>query len=595
VPTPDPEGNEDNNQGEAFTHETGYSVVILFGRRARINEGGKSVNQILSLKRMSTGILLLMALAVIVCASSAYATDERGLQPGFAGWEQGLKLASDEPAKAAPVEGGAKFLVERIEIDGNSVIGSDELHTVTDPWRGKELTLAELKGVAQAVQNYYRKKGYFLARAVVPPQEIKGGMVKIQVLEGRVGDVRIEGNKFYDATFIRKRLGPALKDGVLKEDTLQRALLLLNELPDLKTKVALVKGKREGTTDLVVKVEDKNPIHVGLDYNNFGNVYTGENRYGLDLTLGNVPAQGHSLFGRIVYSSPSPSTTPFVQAAYSMPVNKVGTKIALSYANAEAKVGKEYQVLDIRGTAQIYSLSASHPLRRTERDSSNVYFSFSSKSLRNYFLNTIVSSNDEIRSVTLGYNADWFSGYGRNFLNLSATQGLGTAFGGMRNNDPLASRFHASNNFFRFNVDVSRVQKIGSRNFLILRGSGQLASNPLVVAEQFYLGGADSVRGYMQSEYLGDGGINVSAEFRTPLTKENNLQGALFVDYGSASLKEPQAGDLPSRSLFGAGAGIRYSFTDNAWLRFDAGWPLSPSTNSQNRNPALYGQFQVRF
>jgi len=166
----------------------------------------------------------------------------------------------------------------------------------------------------------------------------------------------------------------------------------------------------------------------------------------------------------------------------------------------------------------------------------------------------------------------------------------------LQDNYPYASRWNADNTFTRLNLDFLRIQKVASRSFLILRGSGQYSMDPLTVSELFAIGGPDSVRGYMQSEYLGDSGYSLSAEFRTPiLRKSERLQGALFVDTGSIYIKAPQPGQDASKSLTGAGLGLRYALDDNSFLRLDAGWPLSPEQNFEKRNPMVYGQFSVRF
>lgn len=489
-----------------------------------------------------------------------------------------------------------RFLLEKIVVVGNTVLKDDELQRLLQPFQGREVTLESLEAASESIQKLYRKKGFFLARAFVPQQEIVDGEARIQVIEGKVGKVVIMGNRRYNEKLLRRFFSPALKKGVLHAESLQKTLLLMNEMPDVTVKAVLQKGAEDGTTDVVLKVEEKKFFHLGFDYNNFGNPWTGENRFGLDVVIDNLQGIADSLFLRGVTITPSSSTTPFLQAAYTVPVNREGTKASLSYANSDVRVGRELAVLDIRGKAEIYGLTVSHPLKRTSDSGANLTYGYASKSIRNYYYGGIPTSSDEIRAVNVGYNMNWISGLGKNFLYLTVTQGLGEILGGMRHDTPNPSRAHGGNSFTRFNMDLYRIQKMGPRAFLILRGSGQLAAQPLVVAEQFALGGPDSVRGYMQSEFLGDSGYSVSAEARIPLSrKSNSVQAAAFIDYGYVALKEAQPGETGSRSLTGAGLGLRLNLGSDSWARLDWGWPLDPGTTQLNRKPVFYGQFSTRF
>ena len=259
------------------------------------------------------------------------------------------------------------------------------------------------------------------------------------------------------------------------------------------------------------------------------------------------------------------------------------------------KVGQELEILDIRGEASIYGISVGFPLQRTIAVSSDLNLGLVSKTSKNFIFKQSTST-DELRLLTVGYNRNWFSGRGRNIVAFNIMQGLGDMFGGMKDNDVRASRRNAGDSFTKFGLDLARIQQVGSRNFLILRGSGQVCGTPLVVGELFGLGGVDSVRGYAQSEYLGDNGYFVSAEFRVPITsfKSNPLQGALFLDQGNVSINNPGPGERSSQSLFGGGIGLRYSIGDNTAFRVDWGFPFSPATNQLKRNSVLYGQFSTR-
>ena len=208
-------------------------------------------------------------------------------------------------------------------------------------------------------------------------------------------------------------------------------------------------------------------------------------------------------------------------------------------------------------------------------------------------------SRDRLRELVLGASTDWGDSSGRNYFNARMTQDLGTAFGGMSTDDPLSSR-QAGGGFNKWNLDLARVQSFSPKWFGIARISHQFASRPLPTAEQYALGGIDSVRGYTQAAYLGDAGYNVSGEIRwQPIEGEdkNLLQLVGFIDHGSAYLKRPAVGEINNISLTGAGFGVRLNLPQETIIRADIGWALSDNalTDQVGKGPVTYLTFGKTF
>ncbi len=503
------------------------------------------------------------------------------------------------PTTPPPVnpDTGPRFKVGSLVVEGNTVLKPEQVQSVLAPYENREVTLGELREAAQKLQALYREKGYFLAQVVVPPQTAEAGVVKLFALEGKVGTVTVEGNDEYSTDFIKYYFEPATENGVWNSESLERQLRLLNEFSDLKVRSVLKPGANQGETDAVLKVEDDTPIHGGLDYNNFGSRFTGENRAGADFFAGNLLTEGDNFFARAVFPFPSRRFKPYLQAAYTLPVTNDGDRISFQYANADTFVGQELTVLDIRGTAEIFGVNFTHPLERSLRHSSDLYGGFTSKSVDNFFLGSTPLSLDELRELTLGYSGNWLDQDGRTFFNTYLTQGLGTFLGGTPNGDPLASRVGGGDSFTKLNLDGARVQQLGGGQYLLFRAGGQVTGSSLLISEQYALGGPESVRGYIQSEFLGDVGYTMSGEYRFTLYDEPDaqLQMGFFLDHGQAWLNTAQPGQLSHESLFGGGVGWRANLWDNTSLRLDLGFPIAPSTNIYGRNPVVYGQFGTRF
>ena len=492
----------------------------------------------------------------------------------------------------APPEpkGGPKFPVKTLVIEGVTVLPASEVQHFRAMIEGRTIELSELAALTAKIEEAYRARGYFLARAAVPPQEVTGGTVKIVVSEGRYGSVKIDGNQHYTTAFIQRFFAPAMRGGLVRERPLLESMIQLNQLPDLAVQSVFTPGTQPGTTDVILRVHDEKPLHLTVDYNNFGSRLVGRNRVGLSLLAGRAFTEGDEMILRIVEPFPS-NSDPFYQAAYTRPVGRAYDRAGLIFASAQTRVsGADLDRLDIRGVADIVGFTFQRPLESRLDVQTSVNASLQYKDIRNFVLNDRPTSRDELRVMTVGYNASERADDRRLIGSALLTQGLGTMFNGSPNGGPLASRAGAGNAFTKLGLDGSLIAQLKPREFLIFRASAQFATRPLVVAEQYAVGGPDSVRGFIQSEALGDDGFGVSAEYRRELLthRARSLQGVAFVDHGQASVHRPQPGERRSRELTGIGAGLRASWGAASSARLDVGFPQSPRRNTDGDEAVMY-------
>lgn len=487
------------------------------------------------------------------------------------------------------------FLVKQITVTGNQAVKTEDLARIVQAYEGKRLTLTDLQKVAGLITEEYQKRGYVIAKAYVPEQEITDGIVRIGVLEGTIGEVRVEGShKYYSTQFIKKHFDPIMKEKALNQSTLERALLVLNEYPRLNVQATLQAGKDPGTTDIVVKAENTIPIHLTVDYNNFGSKYTSRDRFGAQVDIGNVIKEGAVLSARGI-TGDTPSDMLLWRASYSIPLNTLGTRLAAYYAKGDYDVGEDLALLGMKGKSESFGISLSHPFIKKRLMSLTAEAGFDWKDTKQYLLHE-TTSHDKIRSLRGGATFEQTGVDGRTYASAFFTAGLGHTLGGMENNDPYASRQGADNNFARFNFDVIRLQKFTPSLFLIVKGSAQLSLNKLVSSEQFYIGGADSVRGYGPGEFYGDDGYTATAELRVaPLANKEKFQLAFFVDNGFVSLQSPPAGVRKTQSLTGGGGGIRLVLPYEINIRADLGIPLDPNKSADGKTSMVYLQALKRF
>jgi hemolysin activation/secretion protein len=396
---------------------------------------------------------------------------------------------------------GKKALVRKINVTVQNkkgaapLLSQQTIKAIASKYENREIGLSDMNRIAEEITTAYRNAGYIVAYALVPKQEIKDGILDIGVIEGQAGEIIVTGNKSYSSKFIQKHLQSVEKDSSIREDTLERALLILNEYPSLDVKAALKAGKDFGTADITAQVKDSRPVFGSLAYDNFGSDTTSKNRLSAELNIGNLLTSGDLFMfrGIIGLDKIDFENLTYGRVEYLIPVACNGTKAGIYYSNSVYEAGEEYAILDINGKAHVAGLYLTHPLIKTRDTSLDVRFGFDYKDVYEYMLNES-RSEDNIRVFNLGltYNVvDMF--YGRNIISLTGSQGVRDLFGGNGENDTDVSRLDADGQFSKAALDLARIQKLPGYNHLMLKASGKLSGDNLFVAEEFLLGGAGSV------------------------------------------------------------------------------------------------------
>lgn len=549
---------------------------------------------------------ILLAFIIGLAASPAIAREKSGavlkqlekreIVPRKASKKPIIEKKKEENKEAAKEvtrksKAGKKALIKKINVTVQNKKGSapllDEktINAITSKYENKELDLPEMNRIAKEITTAYRNEGYIVAYALIPKQDIKDGILDIGVIEGKAGEISVTGNQSYSGNFIQKHLQKVDKDPSIREDTLERALLILNDYPSLDVRAALKAGKDFGTTDITAQVKDSRPVFGSLAYDNFGSDTTSKNRLTAELNIGNLLTSGDLLMLRGVTGLDEIDfqNLTYGRAEYLIPVVCNGTKAGIYYSNSVYEAGEEYAILDINGKAHVAGLYLTHPLIKTRETSLDVKFGFDYKDVYEYMLDES-RSEDNIRVFNLGltYNVvDKF--YGRNVISLTGYQGIRDIFGGSGENDTDVSRLDADGQFSKATLDLARIQKLPGYNHLMLKASGQISGDNLFVAEQFFLGGMGSVRGFAPSTLLGDSGYSVSAELYLappyPETKVFNqnlgdtLKLVLFADHGAVFRNDVQPGEAKDDYLTSIGAGVRLYATQYVTIRLDYAVP----------------------
>jgi len=309
----------------------------------------------------------------------------------------------DTNADEADQDEGETVLVKAITFTGNTVIATETLESVTEEFKDQELMWDEIKAIADSVTMAYQELGYILAKAYVPEQEIKDGVLEIRIVEGNVGKLEVNGNKYYHERVIKRYFKPQMKHGVIRESMLEKALVLTKEVPSVETTVILKKGEKPGTADMVVDTEDSAAVKLSLDYNNFGHRLTGEDRYGTKIEFTD-PWWGNTLSLKGVTGN-DPDDSKLGSAGLAVPVSSYGTKVLFNYLNGNYLVGQELADLGLDGKTRIYGTSLYQPFIKTGTMSLSATAHFERKYSKS-FIDGVISTLDKLNTYGLTIEFD---------------------------------------------------------------------------------------------------------------------------------------------------------------------------------------------
>lgn len=512
-------------------------------------------------------------------------------------------LVPDAPAQPqAPQPGDTRVLVSRFVVTGVTVFAQDPVRALLADGEGRELTLGQMEGFAARITAFYREHGYILARAYVPAQEMRDGVVEIAVLEGRIAKIDITGLRHYSADYLRRYVEPRSLARAFEAADFERGLLVLNDLPGLSLKSTLKPGAETGTTDIVLDADKDRLITGALDSNNYGSPETGYERFGVSLNLNNPTGLGDVLAFRGL-TSVIGGALWLARLSYAIPISIYGTKLGGAYTHSHVgtNVGTAVADLTVRGDADIGSLYLLHPFIRSREISLYGQAGFDYKDFTNNFqaAGEAVNQKDRLRVFSVGGFLDSVDRWrGANNLSLTLFQGVGDFLGGLHGiNDSHASVPRAGGTFTKLTGEASRSQQTTTYTSVFLKAGGQWASTSLVSPEQYIVGGQGTVRGYQVAQFSGDRGYAATLEFRwnAPgfgdktafLGKKwgDILQFYGFIDNGQANLINPQPGQPRRQTLTGAGVGAQMAVPDNFLLKIEWAKPvINPTSGPQTGN-----------
>lgn len=491
-----------------------------------------------------------------------------------------------------PVAGGPRLTVSAFRFSGNTVISNEELAAVLANFTGRELALGQLQQGVRAITRLYRQHGYPLARAWLPQQEIDDGVVRVHVLEGRYGEIRIDNTAGVKAIALAP-LSRLQAGEVVQAASLERALLQSRELAGVHTRATLQPGVSVGSTDLVVAVEPARRFTGSLGADNHGNHYTGEYRLGASLEAGNLLGLGDRLSLSLLGSD---EAQLYGRLGWQAALGPVGTQLGVAYSQMDYELGKGFAALDATGSARVGSFWVAQPLHRRRDYTLSVSLQFDHKQLEDD-LGSLNHNPKHSRAWTASLSGSgnddlWGGGLARFTLALSQGR-LDLRDTANRAADAATAR--SQGGFWKISPTWARWQPVVGDFSLYGQLEGQYAGSNLDSSEKMSLGGAYGVRAYPQGEASGDSGWLAKLEARYAL--DSHWQVVAFADHGEVRLSvAPWTAGNNHRRLSGAGVGANW--TQAAWsVRSSLAWTLGneTATSSPGHSPQLWVQLGWSF
>jgi len=550
-------------------------------------------------------------------------------QPTPQGPQESQEQAPKEPtAPASPVQNPAEitFAITDYQVEGNSVLPPDKINEIVSSYRGPQQHMRDVEQARSELEKAYRQAGYPTVLVIVPQQTIENGIVRLSVVESKLGEIRIKGNRYFSDRDILERL-PSLKTNILiYEPIFLQELNQANSNPDLEIAPVLALGQTPGTVDLELKINDRLPLHATLELNDRGAPQTPREQLNASIQYTNLFNRDQLLTFQTVQTPQDWGTVQVYGLSYVAPIKQSGRTFAFFGAYSHSKSVLDGSTLpvsqgsiNVPGNSIIAGGRYIFPVETDPKLSQQISLGIDYKHLNETkasfpgSLGTAIVTS-QVNYAPLSFNDTLvypdnagtmkISGTAKGYVAGMVPGGSKEDFGGDPN-DPInhpGNRAGSTGTFLILQGAVERFQDLPLGSALSIKADGQWASEPLIAAEEYFAGGIDSVRGYLESEALGDDAFHWTLEFLSPIFPaihpnpyKENVQFAAFYDAAYLRTLQPPPGQLDRQDLAGAGFGVRLKVTDYFQGRVDIARALKDAAFTRAGDYFVHFSLKVLF
>ncbi|AXH10402.1 hemolysin secretion/activation protein, ShlB/FhaC/HecB family [Malaciobacter halophilus] len=477
-----------------------------------------------------------------------------------------IKIEQNVPKE---VQDGKKIAVKKFLISGAKHLSNKTLKTIVSPYENKELSFKDMQEIATLITKAYRQKGYFVARAYIPMQNIltQNGSLKINVIEGNYGEFVLENKSLVKDEVVQANLDAIKDENIVSTNTLERAMLIINDTPGVVVNKAEVRpGKKVGTSDFIIGTSATNKYSGYILGDNYGSQYTGKHRImaGVDV---NSP---FDIGDKLTFSGLTSDEIGLINGriAYDFPMNDKGLRGEVAISKTTYELGSSYKNLDALGSSDSISFKTVYPYVKSRLKNINVYAEISLNKMKDEIQASNIYTKKSSKVLTLGidYSEDkiMFNKNSQSRANFYLTVG-NLKFNDKEDRQADENSANTNGTFTKLNLELGQdfelTPKIRWENSF--QAQYALGDKNLDGSQDLSLGGIYGVKYYPDGEESAENGFIFNTElfYTLPNYKELNSSISVFYDVGRAFMSQNTTNEEP-RTLQSFGLGYYGSYKD---------------------------------
>jgi hemolysin activation/secretion protein len=552
---------------------------------------------VLRLRSNAPACLTLLAATLLFCSFARGDEQPVTAPPSAAG------AADDgrgERADPAPPD-ATPFDILEYRVAGNTRLPKLDIEKAVYPFLGPHRTIKDVEQARLSLERAYQKAGYLTVLVYIPEQKVQRGIVRLQVIEGKVGQVKVAGNRYFSAGVIRESV-PSLAPGVVPNiPTVEKQMIALNRTPDRRVTPALSPGADPGAVDVELKVADQLPLHGSVELNNSYTPNTTPLRLNAGLRYDNLWQREHSIGASVQVSPQELENSLVYSASYSLPV--AGGDAVLAFYGLHSNSNVATVGFDVIGAGTILGARGIIPLKPLSASYTHTLtLGVDHKDLTEttQFGGETIETPISYTPFLLQYAGAQNGRRGTTQFQASLNFAPRIAVLGTTNTEFENKRFLAEASYVYVRGDISRTQVLPQGWSAFVSFAGQLANQPLVSSEQFAIGGMATVRGYLDAEALGDNGVRGRLELHTPAMTGTGLRLddfylLAFLDGAEVRVIDPLPTQTASFHMASGGVGLRMRARGHIDVAADLAYPFVDSTYTHAGDPRVQFSLAYRF
>jgi hemolysin activation/secretion protein len=511
-------------------------------------------------------------------------------------------VAQAQTSPASPIDDSPRFEIRRFLFEGATLVPREQLEADTKAFLGPRKSFSDVQRALEIVERAYGAAGWSAVQVVLPEQELERGEIRFQVIEARIGRVVVEGVKFFDEANIRASV-PALAPGRAPNiNAIARNLRVANENPAKQAQVLLRSGQEEATVDAVLRVVDEAPTKRSVTVDNTGSPTTGRLRVGLGYQNANAtgnddvfsfqfvtaPYDDHlDNEGRPDRLSPIPNRkVTILGTSYRIPLYESGDSLDFTAGYSNVNSGTVANIFSITGAGIVLGARYTANLMRLGDYEHRLIFSADWRTYDNKGVRQVGSTLQLIPDVTV-------HPLGVTYAGVMRKQDSETSFSVGASKNVSGGNDGSAEDFCKIGLRNNGLGQCASATYEVWRWSfnhnlalpadvqlrigwnGQTTKDMLVPGEQLGIGGADSVRGFLEREVADDTGHRTTIELYSPDfggktgISEARVRALAFADWGRVKKNMPGPGETYKQGIGSVGFGLRMSRSTNLAFRVD--------------------------